>query len=66
MPDRSVEEIRLEIAVERRGLADDLDALNDEVRSVVPVVLAGLITAALVFRDKRLLTSGMKLLSKLL
>jgi len=66
MPDRSVEEIRLEIAVERRGLADDLDALNDEVRSVVPVVLVGLITAALVFRDKRLLTSGMKLLSKLL
>ena len=66
MPDRSVEEIRREIAAQRQRLADDLDALNDEVRSVVPVVLIGLITAALVFRDKRLLTSGLKVLSKIL
>ena len=66
MPDRSVEEIRGEIAAQRQRLADDLDALNDEVRSVVPVVLIGLITAALVFRDKRVLTSGLKVLSKIL
>jgi len=66
MPDRSVEEIRWEITAQRERLADDLDALNDELRSVVPVVLIGLITAALVFRDKRLLTSGLKVLSKIL
>jgi hypothetical protein len=66
MPDRSVEEIRREIAAQRQRLGDELDALNDEVRSVVPVVLIGLITASLVFRDKRLLTSGLKVLSKIL
>ena len=66
MPDRAVEEIRREIAAQRERLADDLDALNDELRSVVPVVLIGLITAALVFRDKSLLTSGLKVLSKIL
>jgi hypothetical protein len=66
MPDRSVEEIRREIAAQRQRLGDDLDALNDEVRSVVPVVLIGLIASALVFRDKRLLTSGLKVLAKIL
>jgi len=66
MPDRPVEEIRLEIAAERQGLAGDLDALHDGVRSFVPVALVGLIAAALVFRDKRVLTSGVKLLLKVL
>jgi hypothetical protein len=65
MPDRSVEEIRLEIAAERQALATDLDALHDEARSVIPVVLGGLITVALLARQKRL-RSGVKLLWKIL
>ena len=65
MPDRPVEEIRLEIAAERQGLANDLDALNDEVRSVVPVAVGTLIAVALLTRKKRLM-SGLKLLWKLL
>ena len=65
MPDRPVEEIRLEIAAERQGLANDLDALNDEVRTVVPVAVATLIAVALLTRKKRLM-SGLKLLWKLL
>jgi len=65
MPDRSVEEIRLEIAAERQGLASDLDALHDEVRSVVPFAVGTLIAVALLSRQKRL-RSGFKLLWKLL
>ena len=65
MPDRPVEEIRLEIAAERQGLANDLDALNDEVRSVVPIAVGTLIAVALLTRQKRLM-SGLKLLWKLL
>jgi hypothetical protein len=65
MPDRPVEEIRLEIAAERQGLANDLDALNDEVRTVVPVAVGTLIAVALLTRKKRLM-SGLKLLWKLL
>ena len=63
MPDRPVEEIRLEIAAERQGLANDLDALNDEVRTVVPVAVGTLIAVALLTRKKRLIT-GLKLLWK--
>ena len=65
MPNRPVEEIRLEIAAERQGLANDLDALNDEVRTVVPVAVGTLIAVALLTRKKRLM-SGLKLLWKLL
>ena len=65
MPDRPVEEIRLEIAAERQGLANDLDGLNDEVRTVVPVAVGTLIAVALLTRKKRLM-SGLKLLWKLL
>ena len=65
MPDRPVEEIRLEIAAERQGLANDLDALNDEARTVVPVAVGTLIAVALLTRKKRLM-SGLKLLWKLL
>ena len=65
MPDRSVEEIRLEIASERQRLATDLDALHDEVRSVVPVVLGAAIAAALLLRQKRL-REGFKILWKVL
>ncbi len=65
MPDRPVEEIRLEVAGERQGLANDLDALRDEVRTVVPVVVGTMIAVALLTREKRLM-SGLKLLWKLL
>ena len=65
MPDRSVEEIRLEIASERQRLATDLDALHDEVRSVVPVVLGATIALALLLREKRL-RKGVKILWKVL
>jgi hypothetical protein len=65
MPDRSVEEIRLEIASERQRLATDLDALHDEARSIAPVALGTLIVAALLLRQKRL-RSGVKILWKIL
>jgi len=65
MPERAVEEIRLEIASERQGLATDMNALQDEVRTVVPVAVTTLIAVALLTRQKRL-RSGLKLLWKLL
>jgi len=65
MPERSVEEIRLEIASEREALAADLDELHDQVRSVVPFAVGTLIAVALLSREKRL-RSGFKLLWKLL
>jgi hypothetical protein len=65
MPDRPVEEIRLEIAAERAALATDLDALHDEVRSVVPFAAATLIAVALLANQKRLRT-GVKVLWDLL
>ena len=50
---RGAEEIRREIAAERQRLDDDLKALRVEIRSLVPVVAAGLAVVALVtFRKK--------------
>ena len=43
MPERTPEQIRAEIAAERQELAGDLDMLRSDVRSLVPVVLAGAI-----------------------
>ena len=65
MPERPVQEIRLEIAAERQALATDLDALKDEARSFVPVVLGGLIAVAVIARQQRLRT-GIKMLFKIL
>ena len=48
-----------------RGFANDLDALRDEVRTVVPVVVGTMIAVALRTREKRLM-SGLKLLWRLL
>ena len=45
---RSAEEIRKEIAAERQGLDADLNALQAEIRSLVPLVAAGLAVVALV------------------
>jgi signal transduction histidine kinase len=64
MPERGAEEIRQELAAERQRLADDLDALRAEARSLVPVALAGLVAIGLLSRRKGLRT-GVKLLLKL-
>ena len=64
MPERAPEQIRLEIASERQGLAGDLDVLHSELRSLVPVALLGVIALALLSRESRL-RSGVKLLWKL-
>ena len=57
---RGAEEIRREIAAERQHLDDDLNALRGEIRSLVPVVAAGLAVVALVtFRKKTSAGVGM-------
>ena len=43
-----VDEIRKEIAAERQRLDDDLNALQSELRSLVPLVAGGLALVALV------------------
>ena len=63
MPERTVEQIRTELAGERQGLAGELDVLHGELRAVVPVALLGVIALALVPRDSRLRTA-VKLLWK--
>jgi hypothetical protein len=45
---RGAEEIRAEIAAERQRLDADLTALQAELRSLVPLVVAGLAVVALV------------------
>ena len=45
---RGAEEIRNEIAAERQGLDADLDALQAELRSLLPLAVAGLAVVALV------------------
>ncbi|HEV8452600.1 MAG TPA: hypothetical protein VGQ45_14295 [Gaiellales bacterium] len=50
MPDRSAEEIRLEIAAERQRLVDDVAALRKEARFVIPVAAAGLVAVAVLAR----------------
>ena len=62
---RGTEEIRLEIAAERQRLDDDLSALRAEIRSLVPVVAAGLAVVALVtFRKKT--TAGVRMIWRLI
>jgi hypothetical protein len=51
MPDRSAEEIRLEIAAERQRLVDDVAALRKEARFVIPVAAAGLVAVAVLSRS---------------
>ena len=48
MSERSVEEIRKEIAAERQNLDDELTALKSELRSVGLFVAAGLVVVAIV------------------
>jgi hypothetical protein len=46
MSERTAEQIRAEIAYERRRLDDDLDALRAEIRSFVPYLIAGVAAVA--------------------
>jgi len=64
MPDRTASEVRAQIATERQGLADELDVLRGQARSLVPLAVTGVI-AVVVFSRGKYLTSGMKLLWKL-
>ena len=62
---RGTAEIREEIAAERQRLDDDLSALQAEIRSLVPVVVAGLAVVALVtFRKKT--TAGVRMIWRLI
>jgi len=65
MPERSADQIRMELADERRRLDDDLDALQAEVRSLVPYVVAGVVAVALLTGGKGLRT-GIRLIWRLL
>jgi|tagenome__1003787_1003787.scaffolds.fasta_scaffold20289281_2 hypothetical protein len=61
MPDRSAEEIRLEIATERQRLADDVVELRREARSVVPVAAAGLVAVAVLSHSGTLVRAAKRL-----
>jgi hypothetical protein len=65
MSERSAEQIRTEIAAERRRLDDDLDAFQAEVRSFVPYLIAAVVAVAILTAGKGLRT-GFRLIWKLL
>jgi hypothetical protein len=49
---RSAEEIRQEMALERRRLDESRHALRAELRSLVPIVVLGLVAAGLITARK--------------
>jgi hypothetical protein len=65
MSDRTAEQIRTELAEQRRRLDDDLDALQVEVRSFVPFVIVGVVALAL-FTGGKGLKTGIRLVWRLL
>jgi len=65
MSERSAEQIRAELAVERRRLEDDVDALHAELRSVVPYLIAG-VAALAIFTGGKGLKTGARLIWKIL
>ena len=65
MSERTIEQIRVEIAEERRRLDDDIEALHAELRSFVPYVIAGVVALA-VFPGGKGLRSGARLVWRLL
>jgi hypothetical protein len=61
---RGPDEVRKEIAAERERLDTDLNALQSELRSLVPLVVAGLALVALVtFRKSA--TAGLRMIWRL-
>ena len=52
MPERSAEQIRLEIAAERQRLADDVAELRREAKIVIPVSAAALLAVTVLSRTK--------------
>ena len=62
---RGTAEIRTEIAAERQRLDADLDTLQAEVRSLVPVVAAGLAVVALVTFRKNM-KAGLRMIWRLI
>jgi hypothetical protein len=64
MPDRSAEEIRLEIAAERQRLVDDVAELRREARIVLPLAAAALVAVTVLSRT-RAPTRAAKLLWRL-
>ena len=60
-----IAEIRKEIAAERQRLDDDLNALQAEVRSLVPLAAAGLAVVAIVtFRKSA--SAGLRMMLRLI
>jgi len=64
MSERGVDQIRAEIAAERRGLDDDIDALKSELRSMIPFLVVGVVLIGLVTFRKGTI-SAIKLLARL-
>ena len=64
MSERNAGQIRKELAAERQGLDDDLDALRGELRSLVPLAAAGVAVIALVTFRKGA-RSGVRMLWRL-
>ena len=62
---RDTKAIREEIAAERLGLDADLNALQAELRSLVPLVAAGLAVVALVTFRKQT-TAGLRMIWRLI
>ncbi len=62
---RGAEEIRQEIAVERASLDADLSALQAELRSLVPLVVAGLAVVGLV-TFRRTTRAGLRMIWRLI
>ena len=52
MPERSAEQIRMEIAAERQRLADDVAELRREAKIVIPVAAAVLVAVTVLSRTK--------------
>jgi hypothetical protein len=64
MPERSAEEIRLEIAAERQRLAEDVAELRREAKVAIPVAAAALVAVTILSRTKAP-TRAVKLLWRL-
>jgi len=65
MSERTAEQIRIEMAEERRLLDHDLDDLQAEVRSFVPILIAGVVALAL-FTGGKGIKTGIRVIWKLL